>query len=130
MKKFFTWYSEKVTNKPKQVLLVGILVSLIIIVVGFSFGGALSTKTMSVGSTPADKAAKIVTKHFGSESSGAQAQIVLKAKNKLSSTSNQKIQNEIESRASKIKKCKDRNVTCNAQKLCTRAKSWILYCYF
>lgn len=106
MKKFFTWYSEKVTNKPKQVLLVGILVSLIIIVVGFSFGGALSTKTMSVGSTPADKAAKIVTKHFGSESSGAQAQIVLKAKNKLSSTSNQKIQNEIESRASKIKNVK------------------------
>ncbi|WP_051006361.1 hypothetical protein [Liquorilactobacillus vini] len=64
MKKFFNWYSKKITAHPKTFLVSGLTAAVLIIALGFLLGGKLSTKSLSIGSTPADEAAKIVKKQF------------------------------------------------------------------
>lgn len=99
MKKFFNWYAHKLTKHPKTVFGIGIMIAIVIIIAGFGFGGTLSNEAMSISGTPATKAAKIANKHFKNPNNGAQAQVVLKSKDKLTSNANQKklvkMQNEL-----------------------------------
>lgn len=102
MKKFFNWYSKKITAHPKTFLVSGLTAAVLIIALGFLLGGKLSTKSLSIGSTPADEAAKIVKKHFGNSTSGAQAQIVLRSKTELTSQQNQAQLMQIQKKAAKV----------------------------
>lgn len=90
MSKFFKWYTHKVKKFPKRILGLGVLVVIITAILGLGFGGSLSSEGMTIGNTPAQKAADIVSKNFKNTSTGAQVQVILKAKDSLKTNENQK----------------------------------------
>lgn len=90
MSKFFKWYTHKVKRFPKRILGLGVLIVIITAILGLGFGGSLSSEGMTIGNTPAQKAADIVSKNFKNTSTGAQVQVVLRAKDSLKTSENQK----------------------------------------
>lgn len=88
MSRFLLWYAHKVKKHPKSILGLGLLVVVMMTVFGIGFGGSLSSEGMTIDNTPAQKAADIVSKNYHSSTSGAQAQIMLKAKESLKNKNN------------------------------------------
>ncbi|MCT0957177.1 hypothetical protein EFL64_04945 [Weissella cibaria] len=88
MSRFLLWYAHKVKKHPKSILGLGLLVVVMMTVFGIGFGGSLSSEGMTIDNTPAQKAADIVSKNYHSSTSGAQAQIILKAKESLKNKNN------------------------------------------
>ncbi|MFT9452099.1 MMPL family transporter [Liquorilactobacillus ghanensis] len=104
MKKFFNWYGKKLIAKPKKFLLTGVLLAALVMIIGFVFGGHLSNQQLTVGKTPADRATNVVKKHFGQAAAGAQIQIVLKSRTKLTSPTNQQKIAKLQQAAAKTSK--------------------------
>ncbi|WP_248574750.1 hypothetical protein [Leuconostoc sp. MTCC 10508] len=90
MSKFFKWYTHKVKKFPKRIWGLGVLVVIITAILGLGFGGSLSSEGMTIVNTPAQKAADIVSKNFKNTATGAQVQVILKAKDSLKTSENQK----------------------------------------
>lgn len=88
MSKFLSGYAATVKKHPKFILGIGILLVIMMVTLGFGFGGSLSNEGMTIDNTPAEKAANIVSKNYHNSTSGAQAQVVLKAKESLKSKNN------------------------------------------
>ena len=88
MSRFLSWYAHKVKKHPKSILSLGALLVILMAVSGLGFGGSLSSEGMTIDNTPAQKAAGIVSKNYHQSTSGAQAEIVLKAKESLNSKTN------------------------------------------
>lgn len=88
MSRFLLWYAHKLKKHPKSILGLGLLVVVMMTVFGIGFGGSLSSEGMTIDNTPAQKAADIVSKNYHSSTSGAQAQIILKAKESLKNKNN------------------------------------------
>lgn len=89
MQTIFHKYGKVVNKRPKTILTIGVLLTALILVIGFKFGGSISTKDLSIDNTSAAQTAKIVEKHF-SANNGAQAQVVIKADKKLTTAANQR----------------------------------------
>ncbi|KGB50817.1 hypothetical protein LH61_04795 [Leuconostoc mesenteroides P45] len=98
MSNFFKWYTQKVLKFPKIILGLGVLVVISTAILGFGFGGALSSEGMTIGNTPAQKAADVVSKNFKNPNNVAQIQVVLRSKDSLKTNKNQKIISDLQHR--------------------------------
>ena len=95
MQKVFKRYGKFITIHPKLIFSLGVIVTIIMLLVGFKLGGSLSTKELAINNTPASETATLVKKYFSSNN-GAQAQVVVKGKAKLTTPNNQKILEKIQ----------------------------------
>ena len=70
MSKFLSGYAATVKKHPKSILDIGILLVILMVTLGFGFGGLLSNEGMTIDSTPAEKATNIVSKNYHNSTSG------------------------------------------------------------